>query len=147
MTAIISKILIFFFTVASFFTIAQPANVEITVNEVTTESTSVGFTYQNKTNKIMSELDSMRLHKNVDGQWKEIDLEYAIPEVAYRTYQNQKVKDSLPLTSYDWENGDGALHYVKLTEGEYRLTIGYRIWEFSKGWTKATASTTFTVER
>ncbi|MBR3816570.1 MAG: hypothetical protein IKJ27_07580 [Clostridia bacterium] len=147
MTAIISKMLIFIFTVASFFTVAQPENVKITVNEVTTESTAVGFTYENKTKKIMSELDSMRLYKSVDDEWEEVDLNYAMPEVAYRTYQNQKVKDSLPLTSYDWENGDGTLHYVKLTEGEYRLTITYRIYEFSKGWTKATASTTFTVER
>ncbi len=143
----ISKIIVFFYILVSFFTVAQPENVEITVNDVTTESTSVGFTYQNKTGKIMSELDSMRLHKNINGQWEEIDLEYAIPEVAYRTYQNQKVKDSLPLTSYDWENCDGALHHVKLTEGEYRLTIGYRIYEFSKGWTKAEASQTFTVTK
>lgn len=146
MTAIISKMLIFIFTVASFFTVAQPENVKITVNEVTTESTAVGFTYENKTKKIMSELDSMRLYKSVDGEWEEVDLNYAMPEVAYRTYQNQKVKDSLPLTNYDIEN-DGSLYYVKLTRGEYKLTIGYRVYEFSKGWTKAEASTTFTVEK
>lgn len=146
MTAIISKMLIFIFTVASFFTVAQPENVKITVNEVTTESTAVGFTYENKTKKIMSELDSMRLYKSVDGEWEEVDLNYAMPEVAYRTYQNQKVKDSLPLTNYDIEN-DGSLYYVKLTQGEYKLTIGYRVYEFSKGWSKAQASTTFTVER
>ncbi len=143
----LSKIIVFFYILVSFFTVAQPSNVEITVNEVTTESTSVGFTYQNKTNKIMSELDSMKLHKNVDGQWEEIELDYFMPEVAYRTYQNQKMRDSLPLTKYDWESGDGKLHYVKLTKGEYRLTIGYRIWEFSKGWTPATASAVFTVEK
>lgn len=141
------KIIVFFYILVSFFTVAQPSNVEITVNEVTTESTCIGFTYQNKTNKIMSELDSMKLYKNVDGLWEEIHLSYAIPEVAYRTYQNQQVKESLPLTNYDFESEDGNFNYVKLTKGEYKLTIGYRIYEFSKGWAKAEASTVFTVER
>ena len=147
MTSLISKILIFFFTFVSFFTVAKPANVEITVNEITTESTSIGFTYQNKTNKIMSELDSMTLYKNVDGQWEKIELNYAIPEVAYRTYQNQKVKEALPLTRYDFESEDVSLNYVKLTVGEYKLTIGYRIYESSEGWVSAEASTIFTVDK
>lgn len=140
----LSKIIVFFYILVSFFTVAQPSNVEITVNEVTTESTSVGFTYQNKTNKIMSELDSMKLYKNVDGQWEIINLSYAIPEVAYRTYQNQVVWDALPLTAFD---SDHEFCRVKLTEGKYKLVIGYRIYEFSKGWTPASASAEFTVEK
>lgn len=143
MTDFISKILIFFFTVASFFTIAQPSDVEITVNEVTTESTSISFTYQNKTGKIMSEINSYKLEKNVDGEWVDMELVVFIPEVAYRTYPNTQVKDGFQLLRVD---GDGlTITDFKLGKGEYRLTISYRIYEFSKGWTKAEASTVFTV--
>ena len=147
MIDIISKIIVVFYIITSFFTVAQPANVEIIVGEVTTESTGISITCQNKTGKIMSEINSYKLEKKVDGEWESMDLVVAIPEGSYRIYPLTKVKDGFSFICHDPEGGDFATTEFKLEKGEYRLTIGYRIYEFSDGWTKAEASTVFRVEK
>lgn len=148
MNAIISRLLAIFFTVFSFFTVAQPQNVEITVKEITTESTSVVFTCKNNTGKIMSEIDYINLEQNVEGEWHKIRVDYYIPEMAYRIYPSETVTKSFRLSFTEFgEPGEVTATCFNLEKGEYRMTVGYRVYEFFKGWTDAKATTIFVVEK
>ncbi len=111
----LSDILIFFITFFHLMLPAQPENLEITLNPVTTESTSISFEIKNKTNRPVGR-PTFYFEKNVDGKWEKAGFKYAIPEYGY----------TLTPTATETE-GVYIENPESVTAGEYRLNVFYRV--------------------
>ncbi len=130
---LISKILVFFITLAFLLLPAKPENLEITVNPVTTETQGISFEIKNNTNRPVGR-PNFSFERNVNGQWESSELIYAVPEYGYTLYPTQTATESVWI-----ENPES------ITEGEYRLTLSYRVGKGIKTTVKSQSSVIFTV--
>lgn len=124
MSAVLSKVLAVFFTVVSIFLPAQPENAELTVRQVTTQSSSLTFELKNNTGRIISRPLAVLIEKqDENGQWQKADTGFGYNEIFYNLYPGQSTTEGIILTRYPEEE------FCNLSEGLYRLTVQYTVVE------------------
>ena len=122
MSSAISKILAVFFTVMSLFLPAQPENVDITVNRVTTKSSSLSFELTNNTGRMIGRPHVALIEKqDENGSWQKYDIGFGYTEISYILYPGQSTSEGIFFTSHPDED------YRSFEEGLYRLTVEYQI--------------------
>jgi len=122
MSSAISKILAVFFTVMSIFLPAQPENVEITIRQVTTESSSLSFELTNNTGRMIGRpLVALIEKQDENGNWQEADVGFGYNEIAYNVYPGQSTTEGIMLTNYPEDD------FCTLEKGLYRLTVEYPV--------------------
>lgn len=142
MTAIISRIFAIFMTLISIILPAQPNNVEVTVKDMTTQSTSIVYTCVNNTGRRMDRPYIKSIEKNVDGEWQKVSISLTITEEFYCVHPGGSCTEGAGFVSFDENFSEAHEH---LEAGEYKLTIGYGISSFSQGRQQGEASCLFTV--
>lgn len=142
MTAIISRILAIFMTLVSIVLPAQPNNVEVTVRDMTTESAGIVYTCVNNTGRRMDRPDIVSIEKNIDGEWQKVKIGLEITDEFYYVHPGYSCTERAGFGTLDNENNYVNQH---LDAGEYRLTIGYRLLNFSEEKQYGKASCVFTV--
>ena len=139
MTAFISRILAIIMTLISIIMPVKPNNTELTVKEMTAESSTVAFTCVNNTGRRIDRPDVKCIEKKVDGQWKEVDVSFVRTDIGYSVNPGMECTDSVSLCRW---NDDTEMHeYVTLSAGEYRLTVVYAV-----SGTQGQSSAEFTVK-
>lgn len=139
MKAFISKILAVFMTLISIVLPAEPNNVEFSVHDTTTASTSIVYTCINNTGRRIGRADTVSVEKNVDGQWQETGIDFGRTEIFYYISPGGSSTDSI---FFDPDmSGNNRAQYLEA--GEYRLTISYSVYGLQAQ--KGQASTVFTV--
>ena len=122
MSSAISKILAVFFTVMSIFLPAQPENVEITIRQVTTESSSLSFELTNNTGRMIGRpLVALIEKQDENGNWQEADVGFGYNEIAYNVYPGQSTSEGVSLAALH-----GNDSYI-LEKGLYRITVEYPV--------------------
>ncbi len=112
---------------------AQPENLEVTVNPVTTETRAISFEIKNNTHRTVGR-PTFSFERNVSGEWEDAGFNYAIPEYGYTLYPTGTETESAYI-----ENPEA------LTAGEYRLTVFYRVGTGIKSVSEQQVSVDFTV--
>lgn len=109
------KLILIITLIISLFIPCNTGNAPITVNEpVTVESSVVSFTYTNETGRYISdECWLEKLEKKVGDDWIEVEAEDDRRDVAFYVAPGDTFNDSIAL--------------IDATEGEYRMTIGYKV--------------------
>lgn len=144
MITIISRILTILLIAFTAILPAKPDGVEITVRDVTTESAAISFVCVNKTNRRINRPDIEKIEKNIDGKWEKVDIGLGCTEEFYYIYPNQDSTEHFDFGTLD-ENGFVQQY---LDEGEYRLTISYKILNpFRGALEKGESSVIFTVTK
>ena len=144
MINIISRILTFLLVAFTAVLPMKADGVEITVRDVTTESAAISFVCVNKTNRRIDRPDIEKIEKNIDGKWEKIDIGLGCTEEFYYIYPNQDSTEHFDFGTLD-ENGFVQQY---LDEGEYKLTISYKILNPFKGEKQqGYSSTVFTVTK
>ncbi|MBQ3137698.1 MAG: hypothetical protein IJB74_09495 [Clostridia bacterium] len=133
LTHTLKSLLVFIITAFHLILPAQPENLEITVNHVTAETQSITFEIKNNTHRPIHKPD-FSFEKKVNGEWKNADLIYFIPEDTYVLPPTGTVTESVHI-----ENPESV------TKGEYRLTVSYRVWSGMDSHSKHQKSVVFTV--
>ena len=140
MSAFISNVLAVIMTLISIIMPAKPNNVELTVRKITTESTSISFEIKNNTGRLMGRPNvSLIEKKDENGKWQKADINFGQTEEYYNIYPGMSAVDSVFLASESPEESS------MLSEGEYRLTVSYRIGTISIETIKGSISSEFTV--
>ncbi len=133
LTHTLKSILVFIITAFHLILPAQPENLEITVKPVTAETQSITFEIKNNTHRPINKPD-FSFERKVDGEWKNADFIYFIPEDAYVLYPTGTVTEGVHI-----ENPESV------TKGEYRLMVSYRVWSNMDSQSKHQKSVIFTV--
>lgn len=133
LTHTLGNILIFIITAFHLIFPAQPENLEITVNPVTSESRSITFEIKNNTHRPVGR-PNFSFERKVDGKWEKAGFIYYIPEYGY----------TLTPTATETE-GVYIENPESVTAGEYRLTVIYRVGTGINSTSKQQKTVNFTV--
>lgn len=139
MTEFISRILAIIMTLISIIMPVKPNNTELTVKEMTAESSTVAFTCVNNTGRRIDRPDVKCIEKKVDGQWKEVDVSFVRTDIGYSVNPGMECTDSVSLCR--WNDDTEMPEYVTLSKGEYRMTVVYAV-----SGTQGQSSAEFTVK-
>ena len=117
----------------------EPNNVTLTFEPVTTESTSVIFTYKNETNRtLLNDVKLSSFEKKIDGEWVKMPFTADIKPAAYRRIHTSSTLKRININSY--------FGVDFLEAGEYRVTVVYEISDLTENKIlNGETSATFTV--
>lgn len=119
-------ILAYIMAACSIFLPVQPDNIPFTVEPIDTNDTSIVYTYKNTTNQfILGHSYIVKMEKKTDGEWQEIEFYYnGVTEEGFYIGPSVEYTEKYWFTDGDIHTVDDEVH---LSEGEYRMTIKYKV--------------------
>lgn len=135
--SLIKKIMAFFMAIASIFVIGNANNVDVTIDEaITTQSSAITFSMENKTGKIISQLNEVIVERKTDDGWTAVsEVAFMRNDIGITINPGEIYKTSIYTDSYLGES--------HLTAGTYRLTVSYNCHSLTQK--QGSASVEFTV--